>query len=285
MKRALVIGSNSMLGQELVVQLRTGGDDVVRCGRAGEVDVRFDLAMLGAGPVTEIGPVDAVFVCAASFEENTWEECIRSALVNSVSAFRIAEWAERLGSRHIVMAGTVSSCLEFPQTAYGITKAHGEEAMQFACRRMGKDFVALRMPQLCDDCGLSSRHQPWFSRIIARAFVGGDLRLPAGDCPRNFLHVQDAARALIGAWQAGLAGTHVLVSPESHSYREIAGMAYAAFGNGGAVVDAPEMRPFRPVQFPAGSPEAMALIADDRLSMCEVIARIRDRGTAANFPA
>ena len=272
-----------MLAREIANQIACAGDAVVRCGRSGAVDVRYDLASLQAPPDASLGKVDAIFVCASSFGSDTWDDCIANALVNAVAPYRIAQWAERLHCAHVVVAGSVSSCPEFALSSYGLSKAQGEEVMRFACARIPTRLTVVRMSQLCDDEGLCARHQTWFARIIARAAAGADLRLPAGDMPRNFLHVQDAARVLIGAWHQGLAGAEILTAPRAHSYGEIARMAYEVFAKGGKVVDAPEMKPFRPVCFPVATSGAAALLGERHIPVAETLARIKARGTATSF--
>lgn len=285
MSRALIIGSNSMLGRAVAAQLRALDHEVIRCARRGEAEVCYDLASLNPPPDAALGKLDAIFCCAASFADDSWDGCVANALVNAVAPYRIAQWAQQSGCPHVLLAGSVSSCAEFAPSSYGLSKAQGEAALQFACDRIGARFTAVRFPQLCDDDGLCARHQIWFARIVARAAAGADLRLPAGDQPRNFLHVADAARALVNARASGVHGPHVLTSPDSHTYREIAQMAYAAFGAGGRVVDAPEMRPFRPVTYPPPSESALALIAGERITMPAAIQRIKQRCAAARFTA
>lgn len=283
MKRTLIIGADSMLAREIATQLSAAGETVIRCGRSGAVDVRYDLASLQAPPDAGLGKVDALFVCASSFGSDTWDDCITNALVNTVAPYRIAQWAERLQCPHVVLAGSVSSCPEFAPSSYGLSKAQGEEVMRFACARMNTRLTVVRLPQLCDDDGLCARHQIWFARIIARAAAGEDLRLPAGDMPRNFLHVQDAARVLIGAWRQGIAGAEILTAPQSHPYGEIARIAYEVFAKGGRVVDAPEMKPFRPVRFPVATAAAAALLGERHIPVAETITRIKACGTTARF--
>jgi hypothetical protein len=242
MKHALVVGSNSMLGRELAALLAASDTAVIRCGRTGKVDVRYDLAGLAEPPAVPASTVDVLFFCAASFADDSWDGCLANALINTAASYRIAQWAAQLQCPHIVMAGSVSSCPEFTPSSYGLSKAHGEEAMQFACARRAAKFTAVRFPQLCDE--------------------------RAG-----------------GVWQAGVTGTHPLVAPESHSYRALAEMAFTIFARGGCVVDAPEMKPFRPVTFPPASPAVAALIAEGRIPMRDAIARIQARGSATAFTA
>ena len=279
----LVIGSASMLGSELATQLRAGGVAVRTSTRSGDCDLVYDLESMASPPGT--GSADALFVCAASFADDSWDGCVRNALVNTVAMYRVAEWAEHLRCRHVVLASSAWGYAEqgLPASSYGLSKAHGADVLAWAGGKVGFTTTVLQLPQICDDRGGFARHQPWFARIIARAASGADLRLAPNDQPRNFLHVRDAARVMIATWRAGLGGTHSLTSPEWLAYREIAVMAYAVFDAGGSVVDAPEMKPFRPALYPSASQAAWALLGGERISMRATLEGINAAGTANRF--
>jgi nucleoside-diphosphate-sugar epimerase len=285
MKRCLVIGSGSMLGVELCTQLAAAQNEVLRCGRSAPADVIYDLASLAPPPASPLGTIDAVFVCAAHFQSNSFDQCIESALVNNVSNIRVAEWCDRLDSKHVIMAGSVWSDPVAVPSIYGLTKAQGEQMMQLLCQQADRPLSVLRLPQLCDDHGRCARHQPWYSRIVACAAAGQDLRLAPGDAPRSFLHVSDAARAMINAWTKGVHGTHALLSRETLNYGGIADLAFKVFQRGGRVVAAPEMKPFRPMSFPPASSQADILLETTPISIEQALKRIRDMGTGDLFPA
>src|SRR5690606_36666575 len=113
-------------------------------------------------------------------------------------------------------------------------------------------FCSLRLPQLYDVMGRCCRHQPWLGRIVAYASRGTDLNMPISDGVRNFMHVQDAARLLIQAWQQGTEGVWDVVHPEPLNYLQIAQCAYDVFGAGGRIKIAPDKQPFRALNLPSG---------------------------------
>lgn len=274
-----------MVGQEITRQWRATGYGAVTSARSGACDLPYDLASMSRPPVSDVGPIEVMFVCAASFADDSWEGSITNALVNTVGVYRIAEWAERLGCGHIVMAGSASSFAEsgLPSSSYGLSKAQGEDVLRWAGAKAGCKTTSFQLPQLCDDQGKCAKHQPWFSRIVTRAWSGQDLMLAPNDQGRNFVHVSDVARAMIGAWKSGLVGVHALTSPEFATYRQIAMMAYEVFGAGGRVVDAPEMKPFRPALYPSASQAAWALLGGERISMRATLEGINAAGTANRF--
>jgi nucleoside-diphosphate-sugar epimerase len=285
MRRAIIVGSRSMLGIELASALAAAGVDVIRCSREVEADVSYDLSNLAPAPVTDTPKVNAMFICAASFAGNEWNDFIKNGLINTLAMYRLAEWAVKLGCEHVLMAGTISSCNEFPQSSYGFSKSQGEEVMRFCCEREGVKFTSLRLPQLCDDMGLCARHQVWFSRIVARAAAGENLYLPEGDMLRNFLHVIDACRTFISAWHLTIPGIHVICSPEYYTYQCMTEIAFQVFGKGGRVIKATDMKPFTPIQWPQAYSEQLTLPNNTCITVREAFERIRDKGTAKNFPA
>jgi nucleoside-diphosphate-sugar epimerase len=278
--QALVIGFSSMVGSELVRQLRALNVDVTTSARDGG-DVSYDLAGLKSPPQLPTDEMAAVFICASSFAGDDPEGCVQNALVNTVAMYRLTEWAQRLQSRHVVLASSASA--NAPSSSYGLSKAQGEQVLEWCGEKHGFKTTMLQLPQLCDDHGLCARHQPWFARIVQRAATGQDLHLAPNDQPRNFLHVTDAARAMIASWRAELVGRHALTSPSFATYRDIADTAYQVFKKGGAVVEATEMKPFRPSPFPPASPAAWALLEDRYVSLRETFEHIKMLGTAVQY--
>jgi len=237
----LIVGAGSMLGSSLRRLLEQQDVAVVATGRT-QGDVLYDLASLAPPPPIR-SKLDAVFVCAAAFGDDSWENCITNAQVNATAMFRIAEWAATAGCKSVIHASTISA--HQPDSSYGLTKSLGEQILQWAGSAKGLAATSIRLPQLCDDQGRCSGRQPWLSRIVASAARGLDLRLAPNDHPRNFLHVADSARVLYSAWTSQSRGIRTVLNPQSHSYQEIAEIAYATFARGGCVIEDATMRPFR----------------------------------------
>lgn len=277
---ALVVGSTSMVGSELVRQLRVTNVEVITSSRSAG-DAPYDLSSLAAPPALRLRSVDVVFICSSSFFGDDPDGCIQNAIVNAAAMHRLAEWASRLSSPYVLIAGTVSS--HAPSSSYGLSKALGWEILEWEGQRRGFQTTGLQFPQLCDDHGLCARHQPWFARIVRRASAGEDLRLAPNDQPRNFLHAADAARAMIVSWQQGLTGNHAMTAPEYATYRDIADLAYQVFDKGGTVIEAHEMKPFRQSSYPPASTSAWALMGESRVSLKDTFQRIKSKGTANYF--
>jgi|694.fasta_scaffold08763_14 nucleoside-diphosphate-sugar epimerase len=237
----LIVGAGSMLGSSLRRLLEQQDVAVVATGRT-QGDVLYDLASLAPPPPIR-SKLDAVFVCAAAFGDDSWEHCITNAQVNATAMFRIAESAATAGCKSVIHASSISAYQ--PDSSYGLTKSFGEQILQWAGRSTKLTATSIRLPQLCDDQGRCSAHQPWFARIVSSAAKGLNLRLAPNDYPRNFLHVEDAARVMYSAWRQSCGGVRTVIAPTSHTYRQIAELAYDVFGRGGSVFDDSTMRPFR----------------------------------------
>jgi nucleoside-diphosphate-sugar epimerase len=191
-----------------------------------------------------------------------------------------------LESKALVYAGSIFS-IESSQpgsySSYGLTKALGEQLLEWGVGRNQGRFCSLRFSQIYDTEGACIRHQPWFGRIIAYAAQGRDINMPPSDGVRNFLHLEDAARFMLAAAECGAEGILDIVYPQSYTYQEIAAIAYSVFGKGGQCLEAGGKTPFRPVNFPDSAQVFDQLGVRPSLSLADGIARIRDRGSAGNF--
>lgn len=284
MPRALVVGPGSMLGKRLSERLRAAGWQVIGAGRSGDCDIPLELggdALRADFPDVE---ADVLFHCAAAFGDDSPQGAWLNERVNVLGAHQVLALARAAGCRQLIYAGSVFSCESKPaaMSSYGVSKARAEEVLAWGAARSKQSFVSLRLAQLYDERGECVRHQPWFGRIVSYARSGRVLRLPPGEAPRNFVHVQDAVALMIRAGEAGLSGVLPVCHPQSVSYLDIARQAYEVFGAGGGVEIAWEKTPFRPAYFPPVAPEVMAL-GLGFTSMAEGLRGIRDGGYAARF--
>ena len=286
MKAAAVLGPGSMLGSAIMGRLSDLGVPVVRIGRSADMDIRLDL---DAGPSPDGGKglhADVLFHCAAAFGGNDAHGLQQNLRVNVASCASVLGVAATLGCRQLVYAGSAFSydgADPEGMGAYGLSKALAEQALSWGMSRAGGRFCSLRLAQLYDTAGRCCRHQPWFGRIVGHAARGLDLRMPEGECTRNFVHVDDAARLMVDAASQALSGTWAVCSDESPSPRSLAELAYQTFGRGGVVVTDPAKTPFRPFRFPAASPVFEALGAPRCRSLEDGLQAIRQAGTGEAF--
>lgn len=252
MPTALVVGATSMLGKRLVAQLQAHGWQVITAGRQPECEVFVDL---GAAPWTGRADqqADVLFHCAAAFADDSPQGCWLNETVNALGSLQVLALSEAFACRQLIYAGSISSSYRQAPTelgSYGASKLRGEQLLEWGMARQQVSFCSLRLAQLYDERGECAAHQWWFSRIVAYAAAGQDLRLPPGAALRNFVHVDDAAALLIRAAREHWRGVRSVVHPRSLSTAEIAEQAYAVFAQGGRVRVADDKQPFREVFIP-----------------------------------
>ena len=250
MKAAAVIGASSMLGVELIGQLRAQGVEVLAVGRRSVSDIVLDLDDALVALPDDLPRVDVVFHCAAAFEDDSDEGRRANGKANALGCFNVLKLMRHMQCTTCVYAGSLFSTVGVEaqgRSSYGLSKALGEQVLAWGVmeRRPGGLFCSVRLPPLYDVAGRCCRHQPWFGRIVAYASRGMDLNMPASGGPRNFMHVQDAVRVLIRAWREEMSGTWDAVHPEALDYSWIARCAYEVFGKGGQVTTARAKQPFR----------------------------------------
>lgn len=286
MNSAAILGATSMLGKRLAAILAQEGIPVTTCGRQANSDIMVDLIEGIKTDVPNNLRINTLFNCAASFCDDSWEGCRKNDLINAFGCHWAVELAVKLGCRHVVNAGSLSSVPGVEEQAmgsYGFSKARGEDILEWGLSRSGILFTSVRFPQLFDEYGECCRHQPWFGRIVAYAAAGKDLRLPKSAGARNFVHVSDAARMLMAASRLGVCGRMNVAHFESLTYERIALMAYCVFKNGGKINEAAEKAPFRKVNFPSGENAFAALKYRPAISMLQGLTMIKDHNTQGNF--
>ncbi|WP_343835052.1 NAD(P)-dependent oxidoreductase [Castellaniella ginsengisoli] len=285
---AAIIGANSMLGMELARQLLDAGTQVLRIGRSADCDILYDLDATQVVEVDNVQAVDVIFHCASAFAEDSIAGQKANGMTNVLGCFNVLALMLQLRCGICIYAGSLSSTAGVEaqgRSSYGLSKALGEQVLAWGLmeRQVGGVFCSLRFPQLYDVEGRCCRHQPWFGRIVAYASRGMDLHMPAPGGARNFLHVRDAARLLMQAWQEGVSGVWDIVHPESLDYWQIAQCAYGVFGSGGHIEIAQAKQPFRALNLPAGDALFDRLGMWPEISMEQGLKMIRDTGCAGAF--
>lgn len=286
MKIAAIIGADSMLGRAVARQLREQHVTVISIGRASHHDIVLDLVEPPKPELRIDHKADVVFHCAAAFAGDDCGGVRTNLITNTLGCASVLALMVQLECLVCVYAGTVSSIEGADSTSvssYGLSKAQGEQILQWGTTRKGGTFCSLRFSQLYDAEGLCCTHQPWFGRIIAYASRGLDLRLPPSLGVRNFVHVDDAARLMIRAWTTGLSGTWPLCHTESMDTEHIAKLAYREFNKGGNIIVDSGKTPFRPFYFPECRPLYDLLQDAPEISMSEGLSMIHRAGHAGHF--
>jgi nucleoside-diphosphate-sugar epimerase len=236
--KTLIVGSTSMIAKRLRTRLADLGP-VRMAGRDEGTDVRFDLAE-DYVPEPEREPTDVIIHCAAAFEGDEPAAAVRNELVNSVGALRVAQLARDTQCQHLIFVSSLF-IYDHPQNgyfgSYGLSKRHGQENLEWACRQSGIAYTALEAAQIYDEFGEARKHQPFFYRIMDAARAGNDVTIfGAADPERNFLYLGDFAEILRRVVVRRVTGTHPVLHPRSNRLSEIARTAFAVFGKGGTVI-------------------------------------------------
>ncbi len=135
---------------------------------------------------------------------------------NVVGSENVIEGARAGGVRKLVFASSAAvygpslqplkeSCALGPDDVYGVSKATGEQLMRLASQRAGgPDTVVLR---LFNTIGPGDRNPHLIPRMVSELRLAGErLRLGNLTSVRDYVYVEDVARAILAAVEAELPG-------------------------------------------------------------------------------
>jgi nucleoside-diphosphate-sugar epimerase len=254
--KILLVGGRSTLAQAMK-PLLAGFADVLTAGRQG-CDLVLDLA----DPSERIAlpmAFDVVINTAASFGGNRPPDILAAHSVNVLGALRLCRFCTESGSGRLVQVSSIFAELSPDSpfySSYAQSKRHADEAIEFYAARFGLSTLIVRPSQLYGAGESHRRHQPFLYAMLDKAEARQDIVIyGSNDAQRNFIHVDDAARAMALAVQRELTGHFRCVHPHNCRFSEIAHAAVDAFGSDSRVVFATD-RPDIPDN---------AFEADDRL--------------------
>lgn len=215
----IVTGASGLVGNAVRVLLETSGRKVLAVDRnAGQVDgrpvlaadVRDVHALHGLAHEHDIGGI--IHCGAFSGPMVAVGSPVQMVDVNIVGTANMLELARRVGEVRVVCCSSSSAVGPTPEglspvteavatnpsTVYGASKVAGEGLVSGYRRQFGVDGVSIRIswvygPRRTTSCVI--RH------MITDALAGTPTRLPfGGGFPRQFIHVSDAAAALVAAF-------------------------------------------------------------------------------------
>lgn len=221
-------------------------------GRIDDTDIFFDL-IVDSEPDIE-GSFDVIIHCAASFSGNSVDDMLQNEQVNALGAIRVCRLAERVGCQHILYLSTTSS-YDVPENgyfgSYGLSKRHGQENIEFFCRRNGLAFTSLLPTQLYDESGEARKHQPFLYHILDSAAAQRSVCLYGSNDPlRNFLFVEDLVKIIELVIEKRVEGVFSCAHPRSYRLSEIVEMAFAVYGGLAKFEFLPEKPDVPTVYFP-----------------------------------
>ncbi|MDO9714075.1 NAD-dependent epimerase/dehydratase family protein [Paracraurococcus lichenis] len=217
--RVLVTGAAGLIGNAVCALLAARGRRVVAVDRAPAPGCPEGLAAVDVtdvhGLYAAVGdlPLDGVVHCGAysgpMVARDTPHDMFR---VNVAGTANVLELARVRGARRFVFCSSTSAygptgpgpvTEDRPLvsgTLYGASKAAGEALVRGYARQFAPDGASLRLcwvygPRRTTDCIIRT--------MITDAQAGRPTRVPFGrGFPRQFIHVEDAARALVTALDA-----------------------------------------------------------------------------------
>lgn len=238
LRRCLVVGHTSMIGQSIITQTEDSWR-IITAGRRS-ADIYLDLAD-PLSPVEDAPPCDVAVVVAADFGGPSSEDFVRAELVNVAGIVASAKLAEAAGVTHLVLISSVSAIYDTGDShfdAYALSKRHGEEAVSLFCSQRNIALTILRPTGVYDALGRARAHQPFLYSMIDQASAGRDITVyGSADPVRNFINTADVAQVVSRVIESGLQGTFTCPGLESLSIRQIARLVLATFGNIGALCE------------------------------------------------
>ena len=213
MNRVLLIGSNGLLGKRVKSRLIEEGYCVIGVTRSEGFDIRvqesFDLLDYEFEYVVNLAALVQVSV-------DRIEDAI---MVNGLGALNAAEFSKKAGAMFI-NASTISahqcSNNDYCKSYYAISKRLGDELVERYSVDRKLSCTILRFPQLYDTECVAEKYQPMLYRIIKQLKYDKSVTLYGNSNPsRNYLHIDDAASAILISMKDNRTGVWNCIHPLS----------------------------------------------------------------------
>jgi nucleoside-diphosphate-sugar epimerase len=271
MSSILLTGASGFIGTRLKFHLRDAGMHVISVGRGAQaqaergVDHRQVPELTVEAIRTALGNarIDAIAHLAAAGVRPGERDPALLIRVNAVLPGDMAMLADELGARALIVTGSNSEYARHDENAitegcaleteklYGATKAAGGLLAVANGIARGVTTANLRLFNVFGPGEAPHRLLP----SLVTALAGGDdVRLSEGLQVRDFVHVDDACRAIVAATLGGMDGTlpsghYNVCTGEGHTVRQFAKAVAAHVG-----VDPSRLRfgalPLRPDDLP-----------------------------------
>lgn len=216
MKKVCVIGGSGFLGSHVCDHLSDAGYQVLVYDRAAspwrrpaqvmvEADILDEAALDGA-----IAGCDAIYNFAAIADLNeALDRPLDTVKVNILGNAMVLEACRRHGVKRYVYASTVYVHSR-EGGFYRCSKHAAEQFVEEYQRRYGLNFTVLRYGSLY---GPRSDHHNGLWRIVKRALETGKVSYEgSAEAMREYIHVEDAARASVAALGEEFCNQHVVLT-------------------------------------------------------------------------
>jgi UDP-glucose 4-epimerase len=258
----LLTGASGFVGRRVAELMVAGGQDVVSIGRstpAAPIHARrfmsVDLTDRDAvhDAATRIGDVESIIHLAAMVPRTSDEDVATTAFAcNVMGTVHLFEAFGRAGQANVFAStaevyGLPESQAPLdedagvrPRSWYGASKAAAELYCTALERRDAMSIATLRFTVLYGEGDTINRAVPNFVRSAVR---GEPIRIFGGEELRDYLHVDDAARAVHLAWERRLTGTYNVGSGSGIAVRDAARAILGMAGGESTVEVLPREKP------------------------------------------
>ncbi|HVC42599.1 MAG TPA: NAD(P)-dependent oxidoreductase [Candidatus Saccharimonadales bacterium] len=261
--RVLLTGASGFLGRRVAERLVGGGHDVVSIGRSAPDGSlpdagRFINADLADArdvrrAAEDSGAVDSIIHLAAMVPKNTrQDDPVQAFAVNVMGTVHLFAAFGRPGQANVVASTAEVYGLPQghealredaelrPRSWYGASKV----AAEIYCRTLAHhDEMRVAILRLTVLYGSGDTIQRAIPNFIHSAVLGEPVRIFGGEELRDYLHVDDAAKAVIVAWQRRLSGTYNVGSGRGVAVRDAADAVVRLAGGSSALEQHPRQKP------------------------------------------
>jgi UDP-glucose 4-epimerase len=259
----LLTGASGFLGRRVAELMVAEGQDVVSLGRSAPEPSPTSSARFMAVDIADrdsvhraaaaVGEVESIIHLAALVPKTSSDDEAASAFAcNVMGTVHLFEAFGRAGQANVFAstaevyglpdshAPLVEDAPVQPRSWYGASKAAAELYCAALERRGAMRVATLRFTVLYGAGDTINRAVPNFVRSAAR---GEPIRIFGGEELRDYLHVDDAARAVHLAWQQRITGTFNVGSGEGIAVRDAASAILHMAGGESTVEVLPREKP------------------------------------------
>jgi UDP-glucose 4-epimerase len=261
--RVLLTGASGFLGRRVAQLLLAGGHDVMSLGRSAPDPSEPGLGQFITADLTdagqirhaarEAGDVDSIIHLAALVPKNAGQDEAGTAFTANV-----------MGTIHLFAAfGRTGQANVFASTAevYGLPQLPdplGEDteplplswygaskvAAETYCRTLeGREQMRMAILRLTVLYGTGDTIQRAIPNFVRSAVHDEPIRIYGGEELRDYMHVDDAAGAVVAAWQHRLSGTFNVGSGKGIAVRDAATAVLRMAGGRSAIEQHPRQKP------------------------------------------
>jgi nucleoside-diphosphate-sugar epimerase len=206
-----IFGGYGFVGSEVASQLRAGGHEVTQVGRGNWPETGSDL-----------GQVIFTIGMTADFRKRLVEtQIIR--VHEALTRYRYASFLYLSSARIYAGAAATTEESAIPVRSYEADHVYNISKLAGECLCLAIDNPAVRVARLSNVYGANDVSNLFLTAVMREAVLTGKVTIgQAAESAKDYLHVEDAARALIAIVQRGGKRLINVACGANTSHREIA---------------------------------------------------------------